>query len=224
MFMIKQSIKLNPKLNKWINWINKIRQDTEDMFLNKSIYVRYLEIVKNNKNIQEPSDFHEWVIRNYGGYIVMAIRRQLDSDNDVISIKRLLKEIKKAPQLITKSWFRTLYSDLVIKLPISPNSIADADFEKSAGKMNYFNPSIAEKDLNKLDTLGKKITHYANKQIAHQTKVKARITFKEINNFLDEFEKIVKKYVLIFTASGYSSLIPTFQYDWEEIFTKKWIK
>lgn len=215
---------LDPKFIKWLKWIDVIHKDTESVLLNKGIHGRYLEIVKENIAIQSPSDFHEWTIRNYGSYVVMAIRRQLDVDDDVISLKRLLTEIKDSPQLLTKQWFRSLYSNIDNNLPIPIESFADGDFEAHAGSMEHFDPAIAEADLLKLETLGKSITHYANKQIAHRTKVKTSVTFSEINAFLEEFENIVKKYILLFTASGYTSLTPVFQYDWETIFTKVWIK
>lgn len=214
----------NEKLLKWIKWIEVIRKDTESILLNKDIHSRYLEIVKANKEIQLPSDFHEWTIRNYGSYVVMAIRRQLDNDSDVISLKRLLTELKESSQSLTKAWFRTLYKNSPNNGPIPMEAFADGDFESHAGNLEYFDSTIAESDLTKLETLGKAITRYANKQIAHRTKVEASLTFSEINKFLEKFESIVKKYILLFTASGYASLTPVFQYDWEVIFTKVWLK
>jgi len=216
--------KKDKKLIEWIKWMNIIHKDTESILINKDIHSRYLEIIKANKDIQSPSDFHEWTIRNYGSYVVMAIRRQLDSDNDVISLKRLLIELVKSPQFLTKHWFRSLYSSPTNNLPIPMESFADGDFENYAGNMEHFDPAFAEADLTKLETLGKSITRYVNKQIAHRTKVEATLTFSEINQFLDEFETIVKKYILLFTASGYVTLTPTCQYDWETIFTKAWIR
>lgn len=216
--------KTNEKLLKWIRWIDLIHKDTESILLNKDIHNRYLEIVKANKEIQSPSDFHEWTIRNYGSYVVMAIRRQLDNDSDVISLKRLLTELKEAPKLLTKPWFRILYKDTPNNGPIPMEAFADVDFESHAGNLEHFDPAIAVADLTKLETLGKAITRYANKQIAHRTKVEANLTFSEINKFLEEFESIATKYILLLTASGHVSLTPVFQYDWEVIFTKVWIK
>lgn len=215
---------VSKRFQKWIRWIDQIRIDTENILSNKEIYDQYLEIVKANKKIQTPSDFHEWTSRNYGSYIVMAIRCQLDDDKDVISLKHLLKELKQSPQLLTKRWFRSLYSNSVNKLPIPLEAFADSDFETCGGNLEYFDPSIAETDLLKLEKLGKTITRYANKQIAHKTKVKSKLTFSEINKFLKEFEDIVKKYILLFTGAGYVSLTPEYGYDWLEIFTKVWMK
>jgi len=192
---------MDKRLTKWILWINEIRSDTENMLLNMEIHRQYLEIVRLNKEIQSPPDFHEWTMRNYGSYIVMAIRRQLDNDSDVVSLRRLLSEMKRFPQVLSKQWFRSLYKSATETIHIPLESFADGDFEENAGNMEHFDPSIA-----------------------HRTKVKTIITFSEINKFLDEFESIVKKYVLLLTASGYSSLIPVPQYDWLTIFTKAWIK
>ncbi len=215
---------MDKKLSKWINWINEIRNETENMLLNEEIHRQYFEIVKNNKEIQSPSDYHEWTSRNYGSYVVMAIRRQLDNDKDVVSLKRLLSEIKQSPQVLTKQWFRSLYKNATDVTSLPNEFFADGDFEKNAGSMEYFDPKIAEADMLRLEELGKTIIRYANKQIAHRTKIKPTVTFSEINKFLNEFESIVKKYILLLTASGYGSLIPVPQYDWLSIFTKVWIK
>lgn len=214
----------NPRFKKWLRWINQIQDDTETILMNKAVHERYLEIVKANPEIQTPSDFHEWTIRNYGSFMVMAIRRELDADFDVVSLRRLLEELKDSPTLLTKAWFRTLYSSLDDKSPIPESAFADGDFERHAGKLEHFDPKIAEKDLARLGTLSKNITRFANKKIAHNTKAQATVTFKEINAFVDEFENIVKKYILLFTAAGYSSLIPVWQYGWDTVFTKPWIK
>ena len=215
---------VNEKLLKWISWVGEIRKDTEDMLLNKDIYDQYLEMVKTNKKIQSPSDFHVWTSRNYGSYVVMAIRRQLDNDKDVISLKRLLIELKDSPQTLTKQWFRSLYQNASEKTLLPLEAFADSDFKTHAGNIEYFDPLIAEADLSKLEVLGKSITRYANKQIAHRTKIKTKLTFKQINKFLIEFEDIVIRYILLFTASGYTSLTPVFQYDWLNIFTLVWIR
>ncbi|MBI2601289.1 hypothetical protein HYW42_05045 [Candidatus Daviesbacteria bacterium] len=214
----------DPKFQKWLKWIEQIRDDTESLLINKAIHKRYLEIVKANPDIQSPSDFHEWTVRNYGSYMVMGIRRQLDTDSDVISLRRLLKELKDNPSLLTKKWFRTLYSSLEDKMPIPAESFADGDFERHAGKLEHFDPKIAEDDLAKLGELGKNIITFANKKLAHNTTVQVTVTFNEINAFFEEFEKIVMKYILIFTAAGYDSLTPTWGYDWDEVFTKPWVK
>ncbi len=125
-------------------------------------------------------------------------------------------EIKDHNQILTRNWYKTLHD----------YDWADADFTNVAGEGNFFDKSIAENDLNELAELGKDIKKYANTYITHKSKneMTKLPTFNDVDKFIDKLEEIMKKYILLFTASGYTELLPTWQYDWEEIFTKKWIK
>lgn len=203
-------------LNKWSFWVDSIHKDVEKLLTDREIYKRYLEIVKSNKEIQSPSDFHIWVRENYVASVVTAIRRQLDTRKDVISLMRLLIEIKSHNQILTRDWYKNAHN----------YDWADGDFTDVAGGGSFFNRSIVEKDLKELKTLGKDIEKYANTYITHKSKdqMTKLPTFKDVNNFIAMLEKITIKYILLFTASGYAGLLPDWQYNWDTIFRKKWIK
>lgn len=207
-------------LAKWIEWVDIIHQNIEDLLVSQHIYKAYLEIVKRNPEIQSPIDFHDWVRKNYASAVAIHIRRELDTGSDVISLKRLLMQIQKNPQVITRDWFRSLYKGS------NADDFADGDFEEVAGKGETFDSAIAKQDIEKLEQLGKYIEDYATLRIAHSSKkpLTKDPTYDDLDAFIKEYENIVKKYILLFTASGYTSLTPTWQYDWEEIFTKPWIK
>lgn len=214
-------MKDNEIIAKWIEWIEVIHDNIEDLLISQHIYKTYLEIVKNNPEIQSPIDFHDWVRKNYASSIAIHIRRELDdTHSDVISLKRLLVQIQKNPQVITKEWFRSLYKGS------NAEDFADVDFEKVAGKGEFFDPEIAKQDIEKLEQLGNHIEDYAILRIAHNSKktITKDPTYDDLDAFIKEYESIVKNYILLFTASGYTSLTPTWQYDWESIFTKAWIK
>jgi len=87
---------------KWIEWITIIHNNIEELLTSQHIYKTYLEIVKNNPEIQSPRDFHDWVRKNYASAVAIHIRRELDIGSDVVSLKRLLTQIQKNPQIITK--------------------------------------------------------------------------------------------------------------------------
>ena len=80
-------------------------------------------------------------------------------------------------------------------------------------------------DINKLNSLGNHIEKYATRRLAHNSKkpIQYDPTYADLTKFINEFEQIIKKYILLFTASAYESLLPVWQYDWAEIFTKAWI-
>ena len=210
---------MNPKLKKWLDWIEKIQENAHDLLMDQHLFQEYSEIIRKNPAIQRPSDFHDWVRKNYASSVALHIRRQLDMDSDSISIKRLLTEIQNDPQILTKEWHRSLYKTL------GP-SYADKDFEDIAGQGEFFDPNIAKEDIEKLDTLGEHIEKYATRRLAHNSNrpIQTDPTYNDLTNFINEFEQIMKKYILLLTASGYESLLPVWQYDWAEIFTKPWIK
>lgn len=205
---------------KWIEWITIIHNNIEELLTSQHIYKTYLEIVKNNPEIQSPRDFHDWVRKNYASAVAIHIRRELDIGSDVVSLKRLLTQIQKNPQIITKEWFKSMYKGS------NAEDFAGGDFQNVAGVGEIFDPEIARRDIEKLEELGAHIEDYATLRLAHNSKksITKDPTYDDLDAFIKEYEEIVKKYILLFTASGYTSLTPTWQYDWEEIFTKLWIR
>lgn len=203
-------------LNKWENWIEIIHKDIETILVDREIYKQYLQIVKRNIKIQTPSDFHNWIRKNYASSIVVGIRRQLENDRKVISLIRLLTEIEAHNSLLTRSWYKKKHH----------YDWADVDFTNVAGKGDSFDKNIAHDDIKKLHDLGKNIEDYSHEYIAHKAAEPKGITptYKEVDQFISALEVILKKYILLFTASGYTSILPTWQYDWTTIFNQKWIK
>ena len=209
---------MNQKLEKWLRWLEIIHRDAEELLDNQYLFSAYIGIIKNNPKIQEPSDFHWWVRDNYVNSVAMSIRRQVDTDSDVITFGKLLKEIQETPQTITKEWHRSLYKNL------GPQW-ADKEFEDIAGNGKFFDPKVAGNDFRTLVDLAKGVTKFADRRIAHKSKQPIPVVkFLDLDTFIDNFEKMLIKYILIFTGSGYTGILPIRQYDWEKIFYHAWIK
>ena len=96
-----------------------------------------MEIVKNNPEIQSPRDFHDWVRKNYASAVAIHIRRELDIGSDVVSLKRLLTQIQKNPQIITKEWFKSMYKGS------NAEDFAGGDFQNVARVGEIFYPFTA---------------------------------------------------------------------------------
>lgn len=207
---------MQQKLEKWLKWIAEVHKDAEELLQSQYIFAAYVELVKNNPDIESPADFHWWTRNNYISYIAMSIRRQAEwKDPDIISLAKLLHEMQESPEVVTRQWYKDTFQ----------YDWSDTDFNNVAGKGAHFDPLIAQKDLETLTILSLNITKFADRKIAHKSKQPVpTVKFDEIDGFIAEFEKILKKYILLFTASGYTGLRPIHQYDWEKIFTKPWIK
>ncbi len=203
-------------LIKWSQWIEFIQDDVTQLLSDREIFRQYIEIVKANKEIQSPSDFYLWVKNNYVSAAVSSVRRQLDNDKRVISLMRLLIEIKANSKSLSRVWYKNKHQ----------YNWADIDFTRIAGNGICFDGKIAQHDIDSLKILGKNIEGFANTYIAHRSKNPMDIvpTYKDLDRFIDELNTIIRKYILLFTGSGYTTLLPTWQYDWTTIFKQSWIK
>ncbi|HUD45164.1 MAG TPA: hypothetical protein VMR41_06475 [Patescibacteria group bacterium] len=214
---------MNAKLKELLEWIEVVKNFSFDLLDNRKMYQRYIEIINANPEIRNPFDYHRWTLRNYGDAVAMRIRSQLDPKG--ITLMGLLHQLKNNPTAISRTWHSTLYTPLHLADGLDIN-FAGADFNKFAGKGEYFDKSIAEKDIESLHELGKNIELYVNKRLAHYV-VKAKIndvTYADLDKFIDEYENIAKRYICLLTGAGFDQLSSIAQYDQELIFTKPWIK
>lgn len=206
------------RFNKWNSWLDKIENEVTRLVENRYIFWEVQKIIKNNPKIQKPSAFYEWLGNVYATSAVIGIRRQIDERKDVITLARLLHEIMDTPQVITRRRFISLYKNF-------PQDIAHKEFDRLAGRGGYVDPAIVREDLRKLRDKSKELKKYANRRIAHFDRSAYRhpLTFREINQCLNFMEKLVIKYIRLFRAAGYESLVPVFTYDWKKIFKYPWI-
>jgi len=81
-------------------------------------------------------------------------------------------------------------------------------------------------DLSTLQAKATNLSKYANKRVAHFDlgDLDKLPTFNELNDCIDFLEELVKKYMLLFRAVGYTQVLPVWQYDWKAIFHERWIE
>ena len=84
---------------------------------------------------------------------------------------------------------------------------------------------MVNSDLRELSRTASKVEDFADRFIAHHDKRRSKElpTFNEVDACLDVLDKLYVKYHLIFHASSMDSLMPTYQYDWQEIFEVPWL-
>jgi len=158
--------------------------------------------------------------------ITIGIRRQLDTRKGVVSFANLLRELVAFPEVMSRKRFVTLYKGSVVE------RFADGDFDRFAEEgMIHINPSKARADLAQLSQLWKTAEQYVNEHIAHIgeqaiQELKAGITqpptFEDLDRCQDCMEELLKKYILLFEAKSWITVLPTFDF-WQEIFTEPWI-
>lgn len=208
------------KLEKWNRWIGQIQADIISLLSARQIYKGYVEIVIANSYVQaNGATFHSFVIDGYVTQISMAVRRQLDTDPDTISLAHLITEIRDNPATITRSDYVTRYLDMPMGIG---ESIGNQHFTELAGDSDIFNSTIAQTDLNTLKEASSKIRSLADRKIAHRSKQPiSKTTFKETDECIEVIKKLTQKYITLLTG-GHNVLEPILL-DWQNVFTKKWI-
>jgi hypothetical protein len=94
----------------------------------------------------------------------------------------------------------------------------------SGSRLDHLNPAIVRKDIRALRKAVRRIAHFTNKRVAHldKSRFKAVPNFNQLDFALNELERLVKKYLLLFLAED-ADLVPIWEYDWKEIFRYPWI-
>lgn len=215
---------MNMLIKKWIDCLDTLYKELVYLSANQYIFKEVQEIIIKNSNIQKNSAFYDFYSINFATNALMTLRRLLMPNQGGISFCELLMDIKQNYKIITRDYFKNLYSKDLLE------DIADRDFDKFAGKSpddkDYISVDLINSDLANVDIQQKKIRDFIDKRIAHHDRCEPKciLTFKDLDDCIEFTEKILKKYFLILKAGNLTSSTPVFQYDWKEIFTYKWIE
>jgi len=86
-------------------------------------------------------------------------------------------------------------------------------------------PAIVRADLGALEDQLERVTQYANRTIAHKTRVApGDVTYAELDAAFDAIEATLKKYYALIVGSSLVQAEPTPQFNTHEVFTFPWIE
>lgn len=195
----------DPKLMKWLSWIDWVHQETQNLLIKTYLYDRYVEIVKANKEIQNPRDFHNWSMRNYFESALMSIRRLTDTHPDAISLMNLLKELERNPQLITLDFYRRDYSEGAVDENGIPDgkawtfAFAEDRFKEEFGVGNtVLSADLVKVDIAKLTKQMEIVETFIDNTLAHHNKgAKGKLSLetRHARNAIEAIEKLAIKYI-----------------------------
>ena len=206
--------------SKWIDWLDKIEERVMDLVLRRHVYREVVEIVKSNPRINVANVFHSLVHDTYITYISVGIRQQLDTNQDAISLRKLLKELSEHSHIMTRRRYLTLYP------PHYELRLANKDFNRFADPdAPYLNKNMVGKDMESLLSLAEPVKDFADRSIIHNDRrgITMSASFGDLDRCQDVLEQLVLKYVHLFRGAVMTTLVPAIQYDWKEILTHSWI-
>ena len=97
---------------------------------------------------------------NFGASLVLGITRQVDERTEVISLLKLLQDIKANPNTITKNRLQTQYEKNL------PRQIGEQHFAENFGSGEEVDTQILERDIKELNLLLPKVAKFRHTRIA----------------------------------------------------------
>lgn len=212
---------MDTKIIQWKKEIERITNDVTDAIESQFIFKRVAELVGANPKINTDNLFWDHLRASFGAYMVLAIARQVDERTEVVSLLKLLKDIRGNSSILTRDWFSAQYE------PNLNRQIGEQHFIEHFGTGTELEPAIVEKDIKTLECGTKKVEHFRHTRIAHKNadeRLVIDLNFSEVEAALKVIEDLVIKYQLLLNQAGYEKLMPTITYNWESIFRTPWIE
>lgn len=209
-------------------WLESVYENATEAVVNQHIFWEVQGIIRNNLQLQNTSSaFYDWMGSTFVHSTVLAVRRQLDTDKNSISLHRFLLELKSRPELISREYHRSLYIRPEYSAEYTDH-VANFTYDANVGKdANVLDTDVIQREIDELKIGSKRIHHYADRVVAHYDARGVQELgipkFDDLTNCLAVIEKLVLRYELLLNAKGQYSLLPTFLYDWKRVFQIQWM-
>lgn len=204
--------------DKWVQWIEKIENDLIAIVNNQQIYNHFINVVNANFGHIKSNDglfFCDFVRQCYGVQAALGIRRHIKTDDDSISLMRLLEQIRRCASQFTYDFYLERYPI------INEHESQKLKFQEFSDDGKIISEHKIDSDIQELKTIGSKVSNLVDRIIAHLDKrgTEEEVTYKDLDGSINVFNKITLKYINLITFAGFLSLTPTIQSDWTKIFS-----
>ena len=208
-----------------IQWLEAILKDIQDLLLDDYIFWELQSLVAANPNFKEsPGLFTQWMASCFIQATATGVRRQAKINDDSISLARFLAEVEKYPNLVSRGHYMSLYDGKEAWYV----EIGAHDFDDVAGSGAAHLPTdLIRRQISDLKAAVDGIEHYVDRRVAHYDKrglAKPTPTFADLTAALSTLERLVILYWRLLKGGSYQRLLPTIQFDWQQIFRFGWLQ
>jgi hypothetical protein len=207
-----------------IQWLEVILKDVQDLLLDDHIFWEFQKVVAANPNfLKSPGLFTQWMASAFIQATATGVRRQAKVNDDSISLARFLAKVEKYPDLVSRAHYIGLYTGM----EAWHIEIGEHDFDNVAGAGAATLPTdLIRQHIADLKAAVDGIEHYVDRRVAHYDKrglAKPTPTFADQTGALLTLERIVILYWRLLKGASYTTLLPTIQFDWQQIFRFVWL-
>jgi hypothetical protein len=183
----------------WTADFEAIVTDIYELFSTRRTFRDLAEIFKKNPRLAETGGhLWDWMLLNYVANVLMRIRRLVDSQHGTLSLKQLLHAIIKQPTVITRGRRYAVHGAIESE---HVRKLVDDGFTKTwvtkpdeaHPENDHVDPEVVKADLEALEDQLDKVTEFANRAVAHKTKVApGEVTYGELDAAFAAIEKFTK--------------------------------
>ena len=189
---------LQAKWDEWESWFETVDKDFTQVLIRRQMWRVMLRVYQDAPE-ESPlrkygGPYMTWLAGMYGQAQSIAVRRHADTRKDVVSLKRILKDMQ-------------VDHDIVAKHSSYPATSVELQCE-----------------IDQLDELAEAVIHYTNKQVAHldPNELDKFPTFGDLDKSLDQLCTLLQRCTLIIGAADLSPEIVDAS-GWTEILYHPWI-
>ncbi len=222
--MPTEGAKVDPmkqKLEKWLGWMDTIQADIRGVLVAQRMHHELQEIIDTNSDLPETNDLYGRLGSTYTSHVVIGLRRQLKTGDEQVSLAAMFKEMIATPQAVTRTYYRSHYTDSNVA------DLAGGHFDQFASTgASHIDQSRVQADFDELKCVTAKCEEYADRRVAHMDKRKPRSapTYLELDAAISTLDRLYVKYHRLLFAQSMTSLLPARQYDWTSVLRIPWIK
>jgi len=192
--------------------------------LSRRIHNEVGAILRDNPRLRRNNNsFYGWMASIYEDSVLVAVRRQVDTDKRSISLVLLLKEISCYPHILSRERFvRQAVADPLKASEGAANHMFD---HYTAPGANHINADVVSDEVCDLQARTEPIREYTNKRVAHFDKKgpEDSPTVLQVHAALDHLYVLMEKYLLLLRAVKYEKLQLPDEEGWKDIFRTPWI-
>ena len=219
-------MKPNATWDKWAEWLGRepkpgtIYKDVVGMRASRRVWEGFQTIVGvAPEDGRKYSTFHSWANGNYIRSQGLAVRRQVDVRDDVISLGRLLTHSAAQPNVLTRErYLAVLHPD--------DHQMGNEFFDNLvAPGAKAIDPATPTAHLEELRRKTAKVRDWVSNEVAHFSKKTGHfsvgLTFGDVHESMDAIFEVLNHYnrlILGSTTSGSVTMDP-----WEAVFRVAWI-
>jgi AbiU2 len=211
--------------SKWQRWMSKIREDLQSIVDDQEIARQFDAVVSENADwitANEGGLFCDFVRRSHAVAALLAIRRHLDADRGSMSMLRLLSQLSACADQFT-------YDFYLVQFPEKPGqNVPWQRFTYRIFSKNgtTFDKTIVDEDILQTRRVASNITEMVTRTLSHLDKRghDQVVTYVELREVIDYFNRLVCKYHGLITSEGYGDLKTSILFPWKRIFKVPFVK